>query len=458
MKRTLFTALLLLCAAGAQAQYGNGFDNSQQRRPEHSFYYEFGTLIYVETVNLTADNDSLSRILVNFRIAYDAITFEKPLFTSAQDNNFTASIIGRVDLLDQNDVTIQRGSWGDTVRVPSYLETNDKFRYVVGSLIFDVKPGTYTVAWTIEDGATHEPIREARPKVIAKDFHTSPIVFSKPLLAASLDANGIVPWALGGNAEFGTPMTVYTELTAHTQPSVTYELVHYKLNESGNKDSAMLAQSAAAVKSGVHIALNNNRCCTLGAPDAGKYYCTFSVSGDSLEAGDYELRLHATAGSDTANISHPFKVVWSDMPLSLSDLDYSIDAMRYILTDAQLDSMKSGNRAERKKHFDDYWKAQDPTPGTVYNERQTEYYRRVDYSFFNFRNPIKPDDDGMRTDRGKVFILYGKPTSVDRRLLPDGPAEEIWTYRNNVDKQFIFHDDEKNGNYRLAQVVDLTKP
>jgi GWxTD domain-containing protein len=458
MRRTLFTALLLLCAIGAQAQYGSGFDNNQgQRKPEHSFYYEFGTLIYVETVNLTADADSLSRILVNFRIAYDALTFEKPIFADEQNHNFTASVNVRSELMDEHEVTIQRGSWGDTVRVPSYLETNDKFRYVVGSMIFDVKPGTYTLAWTAEDAETHQPIREMRLKVTAKDFHAAPATFAKPLIATSLDENGIVPWALGGNAEFGTAMTVYTELTAHASPSVTYELIHYKTDENNNRDSVAFARGAAVVKNGAHIALSNSRCCTLGAPEAGKYYCTFAISGDSLEAGDYTMRLHATAGSDTASISYPFKVVWSDMPLSLSDLDYSIDAMRYILTDSQLDSMRSGNKAERKKHFDDYWKALDPTPGTVYNERETEYYRRVDYSFFNFRNPIKPDDDGMRTDRGKIFILYGKPTSVDRRLLPDGPAEEVWTYRNNVGKQFIFHDDEKNGTYRLAQVLDLKK-
>ena len=448
MKRFFIAGIWLLCSGSAWAQYGY---NNSQRRPEHSFYYDYGQLIYTETVNLTADDSSLSRILTNFRIAYDALTFEKPIFSEEQSNTFTASVNVRADLLDEHEVTVQRASWSDTVRVQSYLETNDKFKFVVGSILFDVKPGTYTLVWTVEDGANRETLREQRVRITARDMQAAPIVFSKPLIAALLDGNGIIPRALGGNAEFGSPMTVYTELTARQTPSVTYELIHNK-----NGDSTVVAKGTADVKNGARISLHNNRCCTMGAAaGSGRYYCSLTVSGDSLETGDYTLRLHAAAGGDSRDTSSVFKVIWSNMPLSLSDLDYAIDAMRYILTDDQLDSMKNGDKAERKKKFEAYWRSQDPTPGTVYNERETEYYHRVDYSYFNFRNPIKPDDDGMRTDRGKIFILYGKPTGIDRRLLPDGPAEEVWTYHNNIGKQFIFHDEDKNGTYRLAQVLDL---
>ncbi len=57
--------------------------------------------------------------------------------------------------------------------------------------------------------------------------------------------------------------------------------------------------------------------------------------------------------------------------------------------------------------------------------------------------------------RRKIWILFGKPTSTDRKLLPDQPPMEVWTYANNVKKRFTFVDEEKNGVYRLTKVEDL---
>jgi len=493
----------LLSAIAVQAQYGRGLNNAQ-RPTEHSFYYRFGTPVYAEVVNLTADDPSQSRVLANFRIAYDALTFQKPVFSDETSHTFTASVTVRADLLDEHDVTVQRAQWTDTITVQSYIETNDKFEYVVGSLLFDVKPGKYALNWTVEDGATREQVREQKSNVIAQDFQHTPVSVTKPVVAALLSETTLIPRSLGGNAEFGMPITFYTEEVAPQPPSLSYELIRIKNQKAGetekDNDSILCASGTVTAKTGVHLALQNNRCCTvspaiaiatstavkvastdttannrpslsnlltpssMATPDTSmhavkenRYYSTFTINGDSLEMGDYVLKLRANVGftTDTATQTYPFRILWSTMPLSLSDLDYAIDAMRYILTDGQIDSMKSGDRAERRKLFDAYWKAQDPSPGTAYNERQTEYYRRVDFAFFNFRNPVKADDDGMRTARGKIYILFGKPTNVERRLLPDGPAEEIWTYDNNVRKRFIFHDDNKDGTYILAQVTDL---
>ena len=77
----------------------------------------------------------------------------------------------------------------------------------------------------------------------------------------------------------------------------------------------------------------------------------------------------------------------------------------------------------------------------------TEYFRRVDYAFSNFRT-LK-EENGVLTDRGRIYILYGKPTSIERSLAPGGPPRELWTYAS-LNKEFIFEDPSRQGNYKLT--------
>ena len=81
-----------------------------------------------------------------------------------------------------------------------------------------------------------------------------------------------------------------------------------------------------------------------------------------------------------------------------------------------------------------------------------EYYTRVDYSFFNFRS--LDQNDGTFTDRGKIYILNGPPTELQRDLRGETP-KEVLIYKNRVSKEFIFTDKTTKGNFKLIGVVDL---
>jgi GWxTD domain-containing protein len=76
----------------------------------------------------------------------------------------------------------------------------------------------------------------------------------------------------------------------------------------------------------------------------------------------------------------------------------------------------------------------------------TVYFQRVDYAFANFRT-LK-EENGALTDRGKIYILYGKPSNVERSLAPGGPPKETWTY-GSLNREFIFEDPSRQGNYKL---------
>lgn len=447
MKPAVVLAFFLLTALSVSAQYSG----RNRARRELSFYYEYGQAVYFDSENLAADDRALSRVLVNFRVAYDALTFQRPTVGGSVSSPFGAVLNMRADLLDERDVTVQRASWHDTLHVPTYYETNDKYRYTGGAMSFDVAPGTYTLVLTAEDGISRQIVREQRTKMHLRNFAV-PLQCSMPLLLTAGDSTMVRPLNVGGNAEFGMPFSIYLDVISATEsPSVRYTIMRLK-----NSDSAGIAQGTMVTSRNTLVAPRGGRCFFVQSPaDGPRYGLRAQIASDSMDLGDYSMHIELITAHDTIRQTTPFHVVWSTMPLSLAETDYSIEAMRYILSDAQLDSIRDGNAATRKKNFDRYWTAHDPTPGTIFNERKAEYFHRVDDAYFTFRNPAHDDDDGMRTDRGKIYILFGKPTSIDRSLLPDGPAQETWTYTNNVRKKFTFVDADKNGAYHLTDVSEL---
>ena len=94
-----------------------------------------------------------------------------------------------------------------------------------------------------------------------------------------------------------------------------------------------------------------------------------------------------------------------------------------------------------------FWAKRDPTPKTLYNELMAEYYRRVDYAYINFAT--LRERDGARTDKGKVYILYGQPTKIERKYTPGRPTEEIWYYEP-IRRKFVFTD--QYGSFKLTSV------
>ncbi|MCA9388055.1 MAG: GWxTD domain-containing protein, partial [Candidatus Andersenbacteria bacterium] len=63
--------------------------------------------------------------------------------------------------------------------------------------------------------------------------------------------------------------------------------------------------------------------------------------------------------------------------------------------------------------------------------------------------------DGVFTDRGKIYILFGPPTETRREFDPDANPKEIWRYDNVVKREFVFRDRNESGTYRLVEYYDL---
>jgi GWxTD domain-containing protein len=119
---------------------------------------------------------------------------------------------------------------------------------------------------------------------------------------------------------------------------------------------------------------------------------------------------------------------------------------------------------EREQFIEQFWLRRDPTPDTVENEFKEDHYARIAYANERYASGIP----GWKTDRGRIYILYGKPAEVEshaaggnyERPIQEGGGTtstfpfEIWRYRyiegigNEVILEFV--DPTMSGEYHLT--------
>jgi GWxTD domain-containing protein len=128
--------------------------------------------------------------------------------------------------------------------------------------------------------------------------------------------------------------------------------------------------------------------------------------------------------------------------------------VHWIITDQELKAFKSlSNDEERDAFIEAFWQRRNPNPDSPENEFREEHYRRIEYSNEHFAAG-KP---GWKTDRGHMYIAYGKPDSTDShpsggtydRPMDEGGGTtstfpfEVWHYRylegvgENIDIEFV---------------------
>ncbi len=82
----------------------------------------------------------------------------------------------------------------------------------------------------------------------------------------------------------------------------------------------------------------------------------------------------------------------------------------YIISDEERDAFKRlSNDEERDNFIEQFWLRRDPTPDTVENEYKEEHYERIAYANEHFPAGVP----GWKTDRGKMYIMYGKPDEIE---------------------------------------------
>lgn len=141
----------------------------------------------------------------------------------------------------------------------------------------------------------------------------------------------------------------------------------------------------------------------------------------------------------------------------------------YIITDEERKAFKKlATDDERERFIEEFWRRRDPDPDTDENEYREEYYERIAYANEHYASGIP----GWKTDRGRIYIQWGKPDEVEthpsggtynRESYEGGGSTstypfERWFYRylpgvgSGIEIEFV--DPTGSGEYRIARNPD----
>ncbi len=444
---TYIPSILLILFLGSSAA-----SQPRGRSPE-----EAPGFLFYDAVNLIGPDSARSRVDVQYRIDDQFFVLVKN-----PDPSFPYAFRRRgeilVELIDSAGTSRARTIDEAVIGASQTEEMPEARGWYQGCASLTVPPGLYTIILEITDLESDRHFLDQSRKILAQNFTDRTFGTATPLIVADSGAGSppprLVLQNLGGDVLFGSSEALFLEMIAPGSAD-TAATVSYTFAERSRSSDLQPAAFSDTIR-GLNVirgfdlapARSDGNVGYLVAPggSADIRGLFIPLHTERLPLRDFLLTVSVRLGSHEKHFSQPARMVWPDMPRSLRNIDYAIDALRYIATPEQLDSLKQGSREDRMNNLEAFWRRRDPHPATAFNEVMTQYYRRVDHASRQFGTLHDPD--GSKTDRGKIYILFGQPTTTRRTLDPEAGYKEVWVYEK-LNKEFTFVDTSKSGNYVL---------
>lgn len=440
MKRiiiAIFAQILVVSLANAQSA-------------DRSSFYSYGNLFSTDLIAQASNSPDSIDATVFYKIAFDALVFENPA-----ENKYQSIFQIEIAFRDKAGIIRRRTIKTDTAFAKSYEQSKSKFDYVSG-IINTRLPNSEYLALVEYSDTRNQKLSKASIEFSAFDKLTNKSSSCSPIFLTK-NVNGYDLYQLQKAAPFSSnPLTIIIPVASNEQSNS----FSYVISKKENKTEANWGEFNKIIGSADFLEnkvlsfdhQNSDIKAKLLPADLKQNGLKFGLlkvelSGNSFVPGTYTLLMINDKSKDSLSIN--FKILWENMPLALRNPEYAVETMKYVLTEEQLDQMDSGSNAEILKKILAYWQKQDPTPETPYNEAMAEYFRRVDYAFFNFQTiAVK---DGALSDKGMIYILYGRPSSTNSSLSEER-ANEVWVYEK-LNKQFTF-ELISPGEYRLTNIKE----
>jgi GWxTD domain-containing protein len=426
-KRFVDAMLVVLLIAGgavpAQAQREPGKTDNEIVEPT----------FLVDAISFAALTAPQSRLDIFVQVGYDNLSFVK------NADGYDASFEMTISIYDSVNTLVVEKLWTEQVKGVSFDQSVSPSMYSLTQRVFMVTPGKYLISVIMRDNETKVPKRLLRQLVVL-DFFREPFALSDIMLVSRIAQKGekrsIVPSISSNMGDVSDAFYTYFE-AYNTQHIDSVLFVAIIMNEKG--ENVQQADTGVRLRDGRNEVL-------------------MRIDHSRLSLGDYTIhikafRLPLPAPAEQRFIgvtNRKFSIRWHGVPKSVKDIDIAIEQLRYIAKDREFDRLKEGKTLEEKqKRFLEFWKSRDPNPNTPRNEKMEEFYSRVEYSTKHFSHY----QEGWRTDRGMVYIIFGPPNNVDRHPFEtDSKPYEVWSYYD-LNHQFVFLDETGFGDYRLTTPI-----
>ncbi len=440
----LVTAFVVAGTSAGRGQPGRGQAPAEEPRG-----------IFFEAVPMLGP-DTAARVDFLYRI-------DREFFVAIRDPDSTRVPVFRrhgevlVELLDSGGVSrarqIDRLSGTEDAVEPA----RSGKRWFTGAASLTVPAGRYSISFQVDDLGSEREFADRSRTIEARRAGRDTIPDGGPLMLAGIPdgpSTPLVPQNFGGDVLFGPGGGLAFEVAGAIPDTARFSCRVAENPPPGSRATPAAVLDTlifpillpGSVQTPLRVEGDTVRYSLAGTGE-GTTTVVIPLPLERLPLRSYMLTGELKAGEMHKRISLRFRNVWPDMPASLRDVDQALDALRFVTTPPQLDSLKRGSFTERRDALEAFWKPRDPDPATAHNPVMTEYYRRVDEAVRRFGTLRDPD--GSRTDRGRIFILHGPPADVERSLDPRTGYREVWTYANPP-KTFVFVDANRTGAYVLV--------
>ena len=413
MKKIVFILFVFIYPAFAQSDFEFEFDYAQFGYDTSSnyveFYYSFNEAsLKVNSENSNAKIEGLLKIFIKDDIKGDTIVFNQ---WKLKHDILDTSIINSQILVGTLGFIVPKGSFTCEI-TGSDMHNQDKFRLIKENI--KVVPYMHH-SMSISD-------IQLASKMIQGSENTSSIFYK--------NTYEVIPIP---NVVFGI-----------SQPALFFYLEVYNLQSDSIKSeqvkmSQMIYNSKGKLvkEKSKYLSRTSNTRVEVGSHILSNYptdsYTLVIALIDSVgntgvsSAKKFFVYNPDVQVTDTFEVSTTAVLSSSFGSMSEEELDDLFDKSEYLATKTEIDKYeKLSNLEGKREYMFDFWKAKDENANLNKNEFYRNYMQRVQICNERYTSMGK---QGWKTDRGRVFLLYGEPTEIERypNQLETRPYE-IWQY------------------------------
>ena len=366
--------------------------------------------------NMTSDSINL---YTHIALPLNRFVFKK------QRDHFAGEIIFTLVISDaENNSQIHRESWREKISEPYYENTRDPDNYFKTERNIALLPGTYKLFLNVQDEDSRKNWKINKKLTLDRVNYISPsLLFIKENDGQMKQVDFLI--------QKMDTIWLRTQINFPNDDTLSGPVIEKSNQIDSNKDiEFFVIHKEAIIDSGkvkiTHAGIQN------------LYYLPIPIIQHNK--GSYKIELRYLDDKQTTSFYYGFKTknYWTD------ELDEVVGVMRYILPYSEYKQLKGKDESEKWEAINIYWKEKDPSPETDGNELLNELNERVRFSNKNFSILMH----GWRSDRGRIYIIYGEPQIVDETYRDNrGYNYQKWVYANG--KEFLFIDRTMSGDYTL---------
>jgi len=377
---------------------------------------------------------------------YYSVPSSELLFLNASDNNYVASISVLLKVTDSNNKVVLSKSKEKKIGVNSVEETNNTRIGLIDQIVIDLLPGDYNLEIKVTD--ENSKSESTISSLLKVPTFNSDLDISSIQLASRISSEKTNNSFVKGNK-----MVIPNPSKKYNYNSsllfIYYEIYNLTISDK-NSESVFESSLLIVNQFGDSLiytpmqtfALSGTSCIQTKTLDIrelhpGNYW--ISVSVFDIVSGKYVIE-------KSKFTVHNSLTEEELLPMAEDDIKKYRGQIKYFATREEIELFDKVNNVGKRNFLINFWHSRDTSPETEENEFMLNCFARIDYADKNFK-------DGLNSDMGRVFIIYGQPDEIENQAMNTNTKPYvIWEYfsTRTGKQQFVFVDTNSNHIYELV--------